>query len=462
MDSLPTTNLGWLELSNHYLLRHPLRTAPLIPERGEGIYMWDVEGKRYIDFQSGQLCVTLGHSHPRYVEALCAQAHKIMQTGTTFIAPSEVLLAKKIAELAPDPLQKSFFACTGSESNEMALRLVRKYTDRFEVVALQRGYHGQTYGSASITGRGGMLREGYGPMPTGASFIPTPYSYRCQYCKDEGCCNLGCAEAAETVIDSSTSGKPAAFFFEPMMSAAGQIVPSVEWVQTIAQICRERDILMVADEALTCFGRTGKWFAFEHFGIVPDIVTCSKGLGGAVPLCAVLTSAEIAEGAVEKGFTSFSSHAGDPLLCAAGLANLEIIDEQNLVENARLVGAYFMQQLLRLQEEFEIVGQARGLGLCLGLELVADKHSREPNFEAIQVVSQYCYENGLCLQFIPVSNLEDPLQRRFMAMSGLNVLRFMPPINVTTEQIDEAMAILEGGLRLAEEKTACLPLLKRR
>ncbi len=385
-----------------------------------------------------------------------------MQTGTTFIAPSEVLLAKKIAELAPDPLQKSFFACTGSESNEMALRLVRKYTDRFEVVALQRGYHGQTYGSASITGRGGMLREGYGPMPTGASFIPTPYPYRCQYCKDEGCCNLGCVEAAETVIDSSTSGKPAAFFFEPMMSAAGQIVPSVEWVQTIAQICRERDILMVADEALTCFGRTGKWFAFEHFGIVPDIVTCSKGLGGAVPLCAVLTSAEIAEGAVEKGFTSFSSHAGDPLLCAAGLANLEIIDEQNLVENARLVGAYFMQQLLRLQEEFEIVGQARGLGLCLGLELVADKHSREPNFEAIQVVSQYCYENGLCLQFIPVSNLEDPLQRRFMAMSGLNVLRFMPPINVTTEQIDEAMAILEGGLRLAEEKTACLPLLKRR
>ena len=211
MTSRPTTNRGWLELSDRFLLRHPLRNAPLIPDRGEGIYMWDVEGNRYIDFQSGQLCVTLGHSHPDYVEALTGQARKIMQTGTSFITASEVLLAEKIAEVAPDPLQKSFFACTGSKSNEMALRLVRKVTGRFEVIALQRGYHGQTNGSASITGRGGHLREGYGPMPTGVSFIPTPYTYRCQFCADEECCNLGCTKAAEMVIESSTSGRPAAF-----------------------------------------------------------------------------------------------------------------------------------------------------------------------------------------------------------------------------------------------------------
>ena len=144
MTSRPTTNRGWLKISDRFLLRHPLRNAPLIPDRGEGIYMWDVEGNRYIDFQSGQLCVTLGHSHPAYVEALTGQARKIMQTGTSFITASEVLLAEKIAEVAPDPLQKSFFACTGSESNEMALRLVKKVTWRFEVIALQRGYHGQT------------------------------------------------------------------------------------------------------------------------------------------------------------------------------------------------------------------------------------------------------------------------------------------------------------------------------
>ena len=454
MTSLPTTNQEWHDLGDQYLLRHPMRRAPLVPERGEGIYMWDVEGNRYIDFQSGQLCVTLGHSHPDYVEALCRQAHKIVQTGSTFIAPSEVLLAKKMAEIAPDPLQKSFFACTGSESNEMALRLVRKYSERFEIIALQRGYHGQTYGSASITGRGGMLREGYGPMPTGASFIPTPYSYRCGYCKEEACCNLGCAEAAEMVIDSSTSGKPAAFFFEPLMSAAGQIVPSKEWMQTIATICKERDILMVADEALTCFGRTGKWFAFEHFDIVPDIVTCSKGLGGGVPLCAVMTSAEIADKAVAKGYMPFSSHAGDPLLCATGLANLEIVDENNLVENARVVGDHFLGRLKQLEDSYEIVGEARGLGLCLGLELVMDKKSRVPNFEGVAMVTKHCVENGLWLPIVPLTKLDDPLERRFMDMSGSHVLRFMPPITVTTDQIDEVVDIIEGGLKIAEKETA--------
>lgn len=454
MDTLPTTNQGWIDLSKNYLLRHPMRMAPLVPERGEGIYMWDVEGNRYIDFQSGQLCVTLGHSHPKYVEALCEQAHKIIQTGTTFIAPSEVLLAMKMAEVAPAPLQKSFFACTGSESNEMALRLVRKYTGRFEVIGLQRGYHGQSAGSASITGRGGMLREGYGPLPTGTAFIPTPYTYRCQYCRNEGCCNLGCVESAENVIDSATSGKPAAFFFEPLMSAAGQIVPSVEWMQAMQRVCKERGILMVADEALTCFGRTGKWFAFEHFGVVPDIVTCSKGLGGGVPLCAVMTSTEIADAAVQMGFSTFSSHSGDPLLCAVGLANIEIIEQENLVENARVVGEYFKKKLDRLQEEYEIVGEARGLGLCLGLELVTDKRSRTPNFEGVAMVTKHCFENGLWLPIVPITKLNDRLERRFMEMSGSHVLRFMPPITVTSEQIDEAVDIVEGGLRVAEAKTA--------
>ncbi len=453
MSGLPTTNAGWLELGNDYLLRHPLRTASIIPERGDGIYMWDVEGKRYIDFQSGQLCVTLGHSHPEYVQALVDQANKIMQTGTTFVAPSEVLLAKKIAEVAPDPLRKSFFACTGSESNEMALRLVRKVTGRFEVIGVQRGYHGQTYGSASITGRGGMLRQGYGPMVAGAAFIPTPYTYRCSFCASEGSCDLRCADSAEELIDTSTSGKPAALFLEPMMSAAGQIVPSVEWMQRSAAICKERGILLVADEALTCFGRTGKWFAFEHLGVVPDVVTCSKGLGGAVPICAVVTTDEIADKANEAGFMAFSSHQGDPLLCATALANLEIVDRDNLVENARVVGGYFMEKLRGLVERYGVVGEARGLGLCLGIEMVTDPVTKTANFAGAKAVSRYCQENGLLLQTLLGEVDEERLKLRQMELSGVHVLRFMPPITVTREQIDEAMAIVEEGVRVAQETT---------
>ena len=454
MSSLPKTNQEWLQLAERYVLRQPDRIAPLVPHRGEGIYIWDVEGRRYIDFQSGQLCVTLGHSHPSYVDALYQQAQQIIQTGTPFVTPSEVLLAKKMAELAPDPLQKSFFACTGSESNEMALRLVRKYTGRFEIIALMRGYHGLTAGSASITGRGGMLREGYGPLPTGTAFIPTPYSYRCQYCRNETSCNLGCVESAETIIDSATSGKPAAIFFEPLMSAAGQIVPPIEWMQEMTRICKEREILMVADEALTGFGRTGKWFAFEHFGIVPDVVTCSKGLGGGVPLCGVMTSREIADTALEKGFGHFSSHSGDPLVCATGLANLEIIERENLVDNARVVGAYMKRQLDRMQNEYEIVGEARGLGLCLGLELVTDQTSRAPNFRGAALVSDYCLEHGLWLPLIVPVLSRDRLKQRFLEISGAHVLRFMPPMTVTNEQVDQAMEIIEGGIRVAEERTA--------
>ena len=238
------------------------------------------------------------------------------------------------------------------------------------------------------------------------------------------------------------------------MSAAGQIVPSKEWIHRMVEICKARDILMVAPEALTCFGRTGKWFAFEHFDFVPDIVTCSKGLGGGVPLCAVVTSAEIADGAVAKGYMPFSSHAGDPLLCATGLANIEIVERDNLVENARVVGAYFMEKLLKMQIQYEIAGEARGLGLCLGLELVTDKKSREPNFEGGAAVTNYCYENSLWLPIVPMAKFDDPLQRRFMEMSGSHVLRFMPPITVTKAQIDEAMEILDAGLRIAEEQTA--------
>ena len=225
-------------------------------------------------------------------------------------------------------------------------------------------------------------------MVAGAAFIPTPYTYRCSFCASEGSCDLRCADSAEELIDTSTSGKPAALFLEPMMSAAGQIVPSVEWMQRIAAICKERGILLVADEALTCFGRTGKWFAFEHLGVVPDVVTCSKGLGGAVPICAVVTTDEIADKANEAGFMAFSSHQGDPLLCATALANLEIVDCDNLVENARVVGGYFMEKLRGLVERYGVVGEARGLGLCLGIEMVTDPVTKTANFAGAKAVSR--------------------------------------------------------------------------
>ncbi|MBI4552609.1 MAG: aspartate aminotransferase family protein [Candidatus Latescibacteria bacterium] len=452
MHPLPRTNDEWLDLEQQYYMRHPLRTAPMVPERGEGLYMWDVEGNRYIDFQSGQLCVVLGHSHPRYVEAVCEQARTLMQTGTAFSVPSQILLAKKIAELMPDPLQKSIFACTGSESNEIALRLAKVYTGRFEVVSLTHGYHGQTYGSYSISGYGGAFRDGYGPGVPGVTFIPEANCYRCPLDHHYPECGIACAKYAEYVLDTTTSGKPAALFFEPLMSAGGMLVPAVEWVREIRRICTERGILMVADEALTGFGRTGKWFAFEHFGIVPDIVTQSKGLGGAVPLCAVTTSAEIADRAMERGFMTFSSHSGDPLLCAAGLANIEIIEQEGLVENARVVGDHLKAGLWRLQEQYDIVGDVRGLGLCLGLEIVTDPKSKTPFGAGVITISKYCFDHGLWLAGVGLPRKGDNQQDTVLRSFQPNIIRLMPPITLTIQQADEALEIIEGGIKAAQDE----------
>ena len=456
MTNIPKTNEEWLALGAEYCLRHPFKThSSLVPERGEGIYMWDVEGNRYMDFMAGQLCVSLGHSHPDYVEAICEQAKKMVQTGTTFSVPSEILLAKKIAEITPDPLKRTLFACTGSESNEMALRLAKKATGRYETVAVAQNYHGSTMGSASAAGYGGYMREGYGPFLAGACVVPLPYYYRSPMClagasQDEADDML--LALTEELIDAATTGQPAAFILEPLMAGAGMLVPSKKWMQGIRRLCKERGIMMIIDEALTGIGRTGEWFCFEHFDIVPDIVTTSKGLGGGVAICAITTSDEIAERALANGFMHFSSHSGDPLLCAPSLANLEIIERDGLVEHVREVGGYFLGELKRMEREYEIVGEARGLGLVLGLETVMDKKSREPNPDAAYDISQYCFEHRLWLTNIrPQVAPEEvkTIHRHF----PMNIVRLMPPMIVTKEQVDEALAIVEQSIHYAQERT---------
>ena len=456
MTDTPKTNAAWLQLGAQYTLRHPMKTHnSLVPERGEGIYMWDVEGNRYMDFMAGQLCVSLGHSHPEFVAAICEQAEKMIQAGTTFSVPSEILLAKKMAEITPDPLQRTLFACTGSESTEMALRLAKKATGRHETVAVAQNYHGSTMGSASAGGFGGFWREGYGPFLAGNCVVPTPYYYRMPMClagatHDEADDML--LAITEDLIDAATTGQPAAFILEPLMAGAGMLVPSKKWTKGIRRLCTERGIMMIMDEALTGIGRTGRWFGFEHLDIVPDIVTTSKGLGAGMAICGITTSDEIAQRALANDFMHFSSHSGDPLLCAPALKNIEIIQRDGLVEHTAEVGGYFLDELTRMEREYEIVGEARGLGLVLGLETVMDKKSREPNQDAAYDIAQYCFEHGLWLTNIrpQKSPEETKAAHRYFPM---NIVRIMPPLIVTQEQVDEALVILEGGIRYAQERT---------
>ena len=428
----PQTNWQWRELDKQFRLQSR-QVHDIVLQRGEGCRVWDVEGKEYLDLMSGQLCVSVGHSHPTLVEAVARQSAQIMQTGMPFTTPQEVSLAQKIAELAPGDLQKTAFGTTGSESNEYALRMAKFYTGHSELAALVDGYAGLTYGSWSVTGRGSRSKHPeYGVGMPGVSFLPTPNPYRCLFCKGKGACDLSCLEYSVELLDSTTSGQPAAIILEPVISSGGVIVPTKEYMQGIRRMCDERGALMILDEAQTGFGRTGKWFACEHLDVIPDILTVSKSLGGSVPLSAVVMRPHIAQKLEDAGFHQGSSHMGDPFLCAVGLANLEIIEEEDLVGNGQRMGDYFKSQLEALME-YEIIGDVRGLGLLLGVEIVRDKESREPAEDILRRIESYCMDHGLIL----------------FVSARPSVIRIAPPLVISKQEVDRALTILEEGIRYA-------------
>lgn len=434
--SQTSTNAAWLERDQRARLqvRH---TSPYVLDRGQDVRLWDVEGHEFIDFMSGQVCTSIGHTDPEFTRIMMEQANRLVQTGIPFTTPQEIMLAEKLAELAPGDLSKSFFACTGSESTEIALRMAKFYTGRQEIIAIARGYHGATYGSWSITGRGGKFRmPEYGVGMAGVHFWPTPYEYRCHFCKDSRKCDLTCLEFAEEMLKETTSGYPAAIIIEPILSAGGIVVPSKEYFREVRRICDERDILMIVDEAQTAFGRTGKWFAMEHFGVVPDMMTLSKSLGGGFPLSAVMVNDKVAEGLESKGFSQISSHGGDPFLCAAGLAVIEITKKRDLVGNARKIGGYLKTELESFKERYEILGDVRGLGLMLGIEMVKDRDSLEPSPDMANGVTTRCMEKGLVL----------------FGGLGSNVIRITPPLTLSRADVDKALDIIEDALKFASGK----------
>lgn len=434
---LSGNNKDWSDQFQEYRIQTWSKNT-IVLERGEGCRLWDVEGKEYIDLMSGQLCVSVGHSHPELLDAIQVQAGQLMQTGSPFTTPQEISLAKRLAEITPGDLYKSFFGCGGSESNETALRMAKFCTGRQEVIALTGSYHGLSHGSWSVTGRGYRLgHPEYGLGMPGVTFLPAPNPYRCFFCRQKMYCDLTCLEYSEDLLDKTTSGQPAAIIVEPIMGGS-IIVPSREYMQELRRICTERDTMMIIDEALTGIGRTGKWFASEHFDVVPDIMTLSKSLGGAVPLSAVMVGKPVAEALESGGYIQTTSHTGDPFLCGVGMANIDIIQRYELVGNSERMGAYFKMGLEELKSRYEMVGDVRGLGLLLGLEIVTDKDSREPAPDLLDRIEHYCLEHGLIL-----------FTSKEMSSKEVSVIRIAPPLVITKGEIDLALSILEEAIRSA-------------
>lgn len=395
--------------------------------RGSGSEVEDVNGKRYLDFNSGQMCAWLGHNHPAIVEAVAEACGKLIHAHSSYYNDQEIRLAERLARLLPESLRKSLFLQSGADANEAAINIARKYTGGFEVASPHVSFHGMSDTTRGLTFAG--WHRGYGPPQPGLMAMLAPYCYRCPIGLTPDSCDIACLDASFELIDAQTTSRPAAVLTEPIFSAGGVIEPPPGWLSKLKARCEERGMLLILDEEQTGLGKTGDTFAFEQEGVVPDILTLAKHFGGGITLSSVSTSAEIEERVVEDEFIVTHSHSNDPLACAAGRATLDTLEGEGLAGVARRLGGRLKSRLQGLAERFEIVGDVRGRGLLLGIELVRDRETKEPATTEGRAIAQRCLENGLI----------------FSVRREGSVLRFVPPASTTEEQIDEAAALLEDA-----------------
>src|SRR6266851_10458956 len=373
-----------------FLIRYAHDFAPFIVARASGSWIETTEGQRILDFTSGQICSTIGHNHPQLVAAVQRSLEEVIHLNSWMLSEPVLALAERLVGLAGSQLDKVILVNTGGEANEIALRLAKMYTGRFEMVGLTRSWHGLQAGVASLNLAGG--HAGYGPMMPGTLTLPAPYAYRCPIRHCQGSCDCSCLEAGFEVIDQQSVGSLCAVIAEPVLSAGGVIVPPSDYFERLRKLCDERGMLLIVDEAQTGFGRLGTMFGFESYGVEPDILSVSKTLGGGVPLAATFTSSAIESDCYSKGFMHVTSHVSDPLPAAVGLAVINVIEEKGLVKQARLRGEYLMARLRELQQRHEQIGDVRGKGLLVGVELVKDRSTKEPADVLGAAVSDECLQ----------------------------------------------------------------------
>ena len=418
-----------LDWARRYGVRHSGEPREPIIAEASGATFKDTDGKEYLDISSGQMAVTVGHNHPKVVEAVKAMADKVIHVNHSLCAEAAILLAKRLAEATPAPLKKVLLLNTGSEANEVALKMAKMHTGRFEIASLQRGYHGHTGGALSATFS--SRRVGFGPLAPGAYAIPTPYCYRCPLAMTFPSCDYACAKLGFEMLDSQTVGDPAAFIAEPILSGGGIVEPPPGYFPAVKRMCDERGMLFILDEAQTGMGRLGEMYAFEQDGVVPDILSLSKTMGGGVPLSATVTTPAIEEDLFSKGFAFRTSHMGDPLTAAAGLAVLDILEEENLLQQAREKGAYLKGKLLELKERHPVIGDVRGRGLLLGVEFVKDPVTKERAPDECAEITRRCLQSGLWVDY----------------SLDTCVWRVAPPLTISYRELDEAVEIIDGVIQ---------------
>lgn len=412
-------------------------TGPIFA-RGNGSIVTDTNGKDYLDFNSGQMCSALGHNHPKIVEAIKESCDTLIHTSSSIFNVKEIELAARLGKLVPRPLRKALFLGSGSDSNEAALTIAKKYTGGYEYAAPHVNFAGLSAVARSVTYAG--WHKGYGPTMPGAYAIMAPYCYRCPIGLTYPDCGIACLKGSMEVLDAQANGPVAAIITEPLFSAGGVIEPPKGWLKALAEACDERDILLILDEAQTGLGKLGTMFACEQEGVVPDLLTISKHFGGGVEISAVVTTPEVEDKVYDKGFVIGHSHTNDPLACNAALAMLDVLVNDDLPARAREIGQYWRRHLDCLSQKYEQIGDVRGRGLIQGLEFVKDRQSKKPFFELGKPIYDDCLRNGLI----------------FSVRRNGSVIRFVPPFSTTNEQLDQAAEILDRSIAAAlDSLTTC-------
>ncbi len=406
------------------------RCYPLVAARGEGAIIEDVDGNRFLDFTAGIAVVSTGHCHPKIVQAIQRQAAELIHmSGTDFYYPNMVDLAEKLAMLAPgDMPRRVYFGNSGTEAIEAAIKLARYHTGRGRFIAFYGSFHGRTMGSLALTASKSVQQRGFFPVMDGVHHVPYANCYRCAYGKTPDACSTECVKVIEDQLFRHTvpPEEVAAIFVEPVQGEGGYVVPPKKFFDELRRLADKHGILIVADEVQSGMGRTGKMFASEHFNFVPDMMALAKGIASGMPLGAMVARADVMDW---KPGAHASTFGGNPVCISAALATIELL-EQELIDNAARVGAHMKSRLDEFPKKFPIVGDVRGLGLMIGIEIVKDQATKERAPELRDRIERLCFDRGL-----------------LVLGAGPNSIRLSPPLVITKDQADHALDTIAEVLR---------------
>ena len=400
-------------------------TNPIPVAKAEGVYFWDAQGKRYLDLASQLVNANVGHQNPRVVRAIQEQAAQLAFVAPGMTTEPRALLGRKLSEITPGDLKKTFFTLGGAEANENAIKIARFYTGRHKILARYRSYHGATHGAMALTGD--YRRLPAEPAMPGVVHVLDPYCYRCPFGWTRQTCHRECISHVEEVIQHEGPDQIAAIILEGVTGTNGLIIPPDDYWPRMREICDKYGILLISDEVMSGWGRTGTWFAVDNWGVVPDIITTAKGLtSGYVPLGAVIVREKIARFFDDKYLYAGLTYSGHALACAAALATIEAYEQEGIFENARKVGAYLGRRLEELKSRHPAIGDVRYIGLFSALELVKDRASKEPA------------DLGALRKFL--------LERGVYVFNFRNILFVVPPLIISEEQLESGLTLLDEGL----------------